>query len=172
MRIILILLSALLVLSGCATDEARELSYSEGAFECELCWSVGGVNIRGVLSADERAEGQSRDVSLRLSEPPALCGAMIRRVGGETSLEIGDVQFCDVDMSGLLDIERLIDCRGRVTESSLAEISGTRVNKVVVENDGVQREVYIDSKGGVPLEVRCEIGGEAVRVRVIYFTAR
>ncbi len=173
MRIILILLSVVIIFSACAPKGDIPLTYADGAFECELSWSVGEVKIRGVLLCEARVEGEQRNISLRISEPDALAGALIKRSGGEITITVGGVEFCDADISGLLKIESLIDCRGEVVGSTLETFDGNRVNRVVLTDEsGGRREIYLDSKSGYPIAVRGTMCGEELEVRVIYFSAR
>lgn len=174
MRIILIILAVLVLFAGCQSETTIPLDYSEGAFECELSWSVGGVNVRGVLSADiPKYDDVKRDVSLIVSEPRALGGAVIKRLGGIISVDMLDIEFKDVDMSGLLEIERLLDCRGDIIESDVTSLDGERVNRVILKDAwGGKKEIYLGSGSGYPVKICGEVCGEYVEARVIYFSPR
>ena len=159
MRVILIILVVLVLLAGCHSPEATQLNYSEGAFECELSWSVGGVNIRGVLSSEiPKYEDVKRDISLVIAEPKALSGAVVRRLGGIISVDMLDIEFKGVDMSGLLEIERLLGCRGDIIESGVTSLDGERVNRVILKDaDGGKKEIYLDSLSGYPVKICGEV---------------
>lgn len=169
MRIILMILVSVLIFSGCGVQDKTVLTYSDGAFECELSWSVGEMRLRGVLSCGARVDGGDRELTLRISEPSALCGAVVKRSGGVVSVSLGGVEFKDVDMSGVLRIESVLDCRGEVIESTPTTLGGERVRCVSLREDtGERREVYVDCETGYPIEIHA---GD-VLVKVIYFTER
>jgi hypothetical protein len=169
MRIILMILVLLLIFSGCGVQDNTALTYSDGAFECELSWSVGETMLRGVMLCGARVDGGDRELTLRISEPSALCGAVVKRSDGVVSVSLGGVEFKDIDMSGLLRIEKVLDCRGEVIESTPVTLGGGRVRRVVLRSDmGDTREVYVDCENGYPIEIH----GEDIRVKVIYFIER
>ena len=166
-RITALLLSLLLVLSGCSLQSRVELDYADTAFECEVSWQTDGTVYRAHLSVSAPAES-GRDISVSFYEPSALCGVTAKRISGKTTLSLGNIEI-PLETSGLLEIAELFETDGEIVSSSLVQSGEEKLNLITLEqSDGERLEIYL-SRDGVPKRIDQISGGAISELYVLWF---
>lgn len=171
MKRVLGLFLLLFVLSGCGPTDNIGLTYAGKDIECEIAYAWGDMNVRGIFESRKSEAG--RDIEFRFIEPDALCGVRVKRVGAQVSAEIDGIEICADEFAPWLGVEALFDSDGEILNSSLAELGGERLNKVVLSTEaGNTLEIFLSGDSGYPVMICGAVNGCRVEGKVIRFTAK
>ena len=171
MKRVLALFLLLFILSGCGPTDNISLTYAGKDIECEIAYAWDDMNIRGIFKSRKSEAG--RDIEFTFIEPDALCGVRVKRVGTEVSAELDGIEICADEFAPWLGVEALFESEGEIVESSLTELGGERLNKVVLSTeDGNRLEIFLSGDSGYPVMVCGAVNGRPVEGKVLRFTEK
>lgn len=174
-RLMLVILSASLLLCGCAAGAGDCLAYSERGFAAAIEGTAGEFSFSAALKvgmpkASEDGSAPLRDVSMKFMSPQGMEGITISRQSGEISLVSGDYTLDGELASGWLAIACLLIPEGEAGSVKIMGDDEDKLGSVEIFTSSGIVVIYVDLTTGYPVRAISDNNGTIIDVRVVSFS--
>lgn len=164
---VLLILSFLLSLSGCAASAVDYLGYSASPFSAVIEVKEGELEFSAEVTVGPPAgEGELRDISLTFLGPSRMKGLKIERRQGVITMQSGGISIKNSLAGGFLEIAGLLVPEGRVVDTKITEESGKKLAVITLSPAEGRILVFVDCDSGQPVRVTGESRGRQIEILV------
>ena len=164
-KLVVILLGSALLFSCCAAPDMPNLSYQQKPFRAHISWNTDNITVSAVLTSIP-----SQDLTLEFISPDSLSGIKIAKSGENICVSLGDMKINAPHALAWLKIADFFNIDATVTESSVTELDGVRLNYIKARADqGEEYSLFLFPSSGLPRRICGQLEGTQCTVDVISF---
>lgn len=170
LKLIAVIVGAAFFLSACSPNNSYSLSYQEKDFSAGLCWESDDIMICATLISLS-SDTTERDLSLTFSSPPSLNGITVSRKAGEdkTSVQLDGLELSLPSAVRWLDISKLFELEGSISDTYITDIDGISVNAVVANTEDGEYTVYLLPNSSLPRRICGRVNDKELTLDIIWF---
>ena len=169
-KLVVILLGSALLFSCCAAPDQPSLDYQQKPFRAHISWNTDNLTVCAVMTSLPTTDLSSHNLTLEFTSPDSICGIKITKNGEFTRVSLGDMEIDAPYALGLLNIADFFNIDATVTESSVIELDGVRLNYIKAMSDqGEEYSLFLFPSSGLPRRICGKINGRECTMDVISF---
>ena len=169
-KLVVILLGSALLFTCCAAPDQPNLDYQQKPFRTHISWNTDNLTVCAVMTSLPATDLSSHALTLEFISPDSLGGIKITKNGQNTRVSLGDMEINDPHALGLLNIADFFNIDATVTESSVTELEGVRLNYIKATSDnGEEYSLFLFPASGLPRRICGKINGRECTLDVISF---
>ena len=163
LKIIVLLLSAVILLSSCVPTGEGALDYQDSPFSDVISIELDGLSATAELSAYPTENDKS--IYLKFTAPDSLAGIEIKYRDGSATARLGELIFHE---ASYLNIADLFSIDGRINKISQEKLGAVNCNCLdIISSKGESYKVYL-SQDGKPRRI-VRLGNDPLTVNIIAF---
>ena len=169
-KLVVILLGSALLFTCCSTPDLPNLSYQQKPFRAHISWSTDNTTICAVFTSIPSQDQSSRTITLEFISPDSLKGIKITSNGESAYASLGNMVIHSPYALLWITIAEFFDIDATVTESSVVELDGVRLNYINATSDqGEEYSLFLFPSSGLPRRICGKINGKECTLDVISF---
>ena len=186
LKLIALLIGAALIFVSCSANSYPTLSYQEKSFRAHISWQLGADTDPNSDSDSDSDSGSSsycfsavytsrphengKDVTLEITSPDELNGLCIGKKNGVFFIHSDDLEISTPFAERLLAVSELFEIDATVTESSIQELDGKKLNMIEARSsDGRCFTLFLFPESGLPRRICAKVNGNDCTLDVIAF---
>lgn len=169
-KLVVILLGSALLFTCCATPDQPNLSYQQKPFRAHLSWNTDNLTVCAVFTSIPMQDPSSSTLTLEFISPDSLNGIKITKIGENICVKLDDMEINAPHALTWMKISDFFNIDATVTESSVRELEGVRLNYIKAKSDlGEEYSLFLFPSSGLPRRICGTIGGRECILDVISF---